>query len=125
MRAAEIRGFYAVLDREDETLARVLAAHACVLQVRLKPRGQRVGADYIGFGPVFATATKENPDRVQGLEGLRAAVAIASVPVVAIGGISAPHARAVYDTGAAAICAISAVNAASEVAAAARAIGCE
>jgi len=31
------RGFYAVLDREDERLARTLAAHADVLQVRIKP----------------------------------------------------------------------------------------
>jgi thiamine-phosphate pyrophosphorylase len=31
------RGFYAVLDRDDEALARTLAAHASVLQVRLKP----------------------------------------------------------------------------------------
>ena len=31
------RGFYAVLDRDDETLARTLAAHADVLQIRIKP----------------------------------------------------------------------------------------
>jgi thiamine-phosphate pyrophosphorylase len=31
------RGFYAVLDRDDEELARTLAAHADVLQVRIKP----------------------------------------------------------------------------------------
>lgn len=45
------------------------------------------GADYIGYGPVFATRTKENPDPVQGLSALRAAVrAAGSTPVVAIGG---------------------------------------
>src|SRR5262249_8268066 len=32
-----VRGFYAVLDRDDERLARTLAAVACVLQVRIKP----------------------------------------------------------------------------------------
>jgi thiamine-phosphate pyrophosphorylase len=32
-----VRGFYAVLDRDDEQLARTLAAHADVLQVRIKP----------------------------------------------------------------------------------------
>ena len=68
------------------------------------------GADYLGFGPVFATSTKENPDRVQGLEGLRAAVGVAKVPIVAIGGITLDQIAAVYGTGAAAICAISAVN---------------
>jgi len=69
------------------------------------------GADYLGFGPVFATTTKANPDPVQGLAGLRAAVAAATGrPVVAIGGITVETAGAVYRTGAHAICAIGAVN---------------
>ncbi len=196
---ATLRGFYAVLDREDEMLARVLARHGCILQVRLKRRGKRVdtedivrvgrmaravcdaagiplvindrvdvalivgadgvhlgqtdlpiaearalagdrlvvgvsthdldqvraacaaGADYLGFGPVFATSTKENPDRVQGLAGLRAAVGMAgAVPLVAIGGITTDQVSAVYGTGAAAICAISAVNEAPDPEVAAR-----
>ena len=62
------------------------------------------GADYIGFGPIFHTTTKANPAPVQGLDGLRA------VPVVAIGGITPERAAAIYETGAAAICAIGAVN---------------
>jgi len=73
------------------------------------------GADYLGFGPVFATTTKANPDPVQGLEGLRAAVAAATGrPVVAIGGITAETAGEVYRTGAHAICAIGAVNGARD-----------
>jgi thiamine-phosphate pyrophosphorylase len=83
----------------------------------------RLGADYVGFGPVFPTATKENPDPVQGLEGLAAAVAAAGrVPVVAIGGITVERAADVARAGAAAACAISAVNRAPDVVAAARAI---
>ena len=78
------------------------------------------GADYLGFGPVFATSTKENPDRVQGIEGLRAACAIATVPIVAIGGIAVASAAGVYAAGASAICAISAVNEAADIAGAAR-----
>jgi thiamine-phosphate pyrophosphorylase len=183
-----IRGFYAVLDRDDEALAEALVATARVLQVRIKPRTGRAdpaevvriarmarrvcdaagaalivndridialtvgaegvhlgqadlpigaarrvardlwigisthdlaqvraacdaGADYLGFGPVFATATKENPDPVQGLAGLRAAVAAAAGrPVVAIGGITAANVDDIYGTGAHALCAISAVN---------------
>jgi thiamine-phosphate pyrophosphorylase len=85
------------------------------------------GADYLGYGPVFATRTKENPDPVQGLGALRAAVAAAgATPVVAIGGIALTDAAAVYATGAAAICAIGAVNGAgapADVIAAARAMG--
>ncbi len=79
------------------------------------------GADYLGFGPVFSTTTKANPDPVQGLDGLRAAVAAAAGrPVVAIGGITAAQAGEVYRTGAHAICAISAVNGARDPRTAAR-----
>ena len=75
----------------------------------------KAGADYLGFGPVFATTTKANPDPVQGLEGLVAAVAAATGrPVVAIGGITAKAAGEVYRTGAHAICAIGAVNGARD-----------
>jgi thiamine-phosphate pyrophosphorylase len=190
-----VSGFYAVLDRDDEQLARTLVSVARVLQIRIKPGsaaeilrvarmarrictdagamlvvndrvdlalaaaadgvhlGQRdlpiaearrlaprlvigvsthdvgqveravaAGADYLGFGPIFATRTKENPDPVQGIAGLRAAVAAArGTPIVAIGGIEPASAREVYAAGASAICAIRAVNHAADVGAAARA----
>jgi thiamine-phosphate pyrophosphorylase len=199
--ADSLRGFYAVLDRDDEVLAhRLLSTGARVLQVRLKPRGDRVssdailraarmartvcdqygaamivndridlallsradgvhlgqsdlpvsaartisqgrlwigvsthnleqvhaavaaGADYLGYGPVFTTTTKQNPDPTQGIAALRAAVLAAGpTPVVAIGGVAPADAVSVYSTGAAAICAISSVNAAPDLAAAARA----
>jgi thiamine-phosphate pyrophosphorylase len=106
--------------------ARRIAGHLAIgvsthdlAQVRAACAG---GADYIGYGPVFGTTTKQNPDPVQGLAGLRRAVEAASVPVVAIGGISPATARDVYDTGTAAICAIGAVNGAPDVAVAARAM---
>lgn len=82
------------------------------------------GADYLGFGPVLATTTKANPDPVVGVAGLAAAVRLAgAVPIVAIGGMTPEVAAEVYATGAAAICAISAVNGAADVAAAGRALG--
>jgi thiamine-phosphate pyrophosphorylase len=71
---------------------------------------------------VFATTTKQNPDPVQGIPALRAAVqAAGDIPLVAIGGITPRAARQVFATGAAAICAISAVNGAADVARAVRA----
>jgi thiamine-phosphate pyrophosphorylase len=71
----------------------------------------REGADYLGFGPIFTTSTKANPDPVQGIAGLREAVAAArDVPVVAIGGITPDTARDIAAAGAAAACCISAVN---------------
>ena len=45
-------------------------------------------ADYLGFGPVFPTTTKENPDLVTGVENLCRAVEISEIPIVAIGGIN-------------------------------------
>jgi thiamine-phosphate pyrophosphorylase len=203
--AHAIRGFYAILDRDDEALARALVADggARVLQVRIKPRGgpaapaaelvriaamaRRVcdeagaalvvndrvdvalavdadgvhlgqtdlplaaaralaggrlwigisthdlaqvgaalagGADYLGYGPVFATGTKAHPDPVQGVGKLREAVALAGgTPVVAIGGITPAAADQVYGAGVAAVCAIGAVNDAPDVAATARRMG--
>jgi len=192
--ATRLRGFYAILDRDDAQFARELVGPggARVLQIRIKPGDARTqlavarmarpicdaagallivndridvalaaradgvhlgqtdlpladarriapnliigisthdvaqveaatGADYLGFGPVFATRTKANPDPVQGIEGLRSAVVAAKgLPIVAIGGIE-PHAVSdIYATGATAICEIRSVNEADEPASAAR-----
>jgi thiamine-phosphate pyrophosphorylase len=57
-------------------------------------------ADYIAFGPIFATGSKRNPDPIVGLEGLRAARAATKKPLVAIGGITRANARSVVDAGA-------------------------
>lgn len=192
----KLRGFYAVIDRDDANLADALLSAARVLQVRMKgaPRGDLLavarwargitaargallvvnddlevalavgadavhlgqddlaladararagslligvsthdldqvaravagGADYLGFGPVFGTTTKVNPDPTVGLDLLGAAVrAAGDVPVVAIGGITPAHAAAVAATGAHGACAISSVNASADPAAAAAAI---
>lgn len=65
--------------------------------------------DYIAIGPVFATASKANPDPVVGLEGVREARALTSKPLVAIGGITLENARSVLDAGAASVAVISAI----------------
>ena len=80
----------------------------------------KAGANYIGCGPVYPTATKTNADPVIGLQGLQGACRMATVPVVAIGGITPSNAAAVYASGAAAICAISAVNTSTDVSRAGR-----
>jgi thiamine-phosphate pyrophosphorylase len=77
------------------------------------------GADYLGFGPCFATHSKRNPDPLVGLERL-AQVSRFGAPVVAIGGITLDTIAAVAATGAAAAAVIRAVNAAPDVTAAAR-----
>ncbi|MGD0930094.1 MAG: thiamine phosphate synthase [Candidatus Korobacteraceae bacterium] len=57
-------------------------------------------ADYIAYGPVFATSSKRNPEPVVGLDGIRAARAATMKPLVAIGGITRANARSVIDAGA-------------------------
>lgn len=57
-------------------------------------------ADYLAIGPVFATATKRNPDPVVGLAGVREARALTGKPLVGIGGIALENAPAVFEAGA-------------------------
>jgi thiamine-phosphate pyrophosphorylase len=63
-------------------------------------------ADYLAIGPVFGTASKEKPDPVVGLEGVRRARALTRKLLVAIGGITRENARSVIDAGADAVAVI-------------------
>jgi thiamine-phosphate pyrophosphorylase len=65
--------------------------------------------DYIAYGPIFVTASKQNPDPVVGLAGLQAARHRTRKPLVAIGGITLANARAVLDAGADSVAVISAL----------------
>jgi thiamine-phosphate pyrophosphorylase len=60
----------------------------------------RTSADYIAFGPIFPTTTKQNPDAIVGTELLRRARRITAKPLVAIGGITLGRAAEVYLAGA-------------------------
>src|SRR6266853_298099 len=60
----------------------------------------RTSADYVAFGPIFPTTTKQNPDAVVGTELLRLARQMTRTPLVAIGGITLERAAEVYDAGA-------------------------
>ena len=64
-------------------------------------------ADYLAIGPVFATASKANPDPVVGLEGVRLARSLTTKPLVAIGGITRANCRSVLDAGADSVAVIS------------------
>jgi thiamine-phosphate pyrophosphorylase len=80
------------------------------------------GADYIGFGPIFGTGSKLNPDPVVGVEGLAAVCRRVATPVVAIGGVTIDHVREVAAAGAAAAAVIAAVNRAPDPTAAGQAV---
>jgi thiamine-phosphate pyrophosphorylase len=71
----------------------------------------RLPVDYVAVGPVFATKSKEKPDPVIGLEGLRRvreAVGV-SVKLVAIGGVTSENAPSVLAAGADSVAVISAL----------------
>ena len=60
----------------------------------------KTSADYIAFGPIFPTSSKENPDPVVGLHLLREARQHTQKPIVAIGGITLERAAEVFRAGA-------------------------
>jgi thiamine-phosphate pyrophosphorylase len=64
-------------------------------------------ADYLAIGPVFSTTSKEKPDPVVGLEGVREARRLTQKPLVAIGGITRENCRTVMEAGADAVAVIS------------------
>ena len=64
-------------------------------------------ADYLAIGPVFSTSSKEKPDPVVGLEGVRRARALTRKPLVAIGGITRANAASVVEAGADSVAVIS------------------
>ncbi len=67
------------------------------------------GADVIGFGPVFATRSKQNPDPVVGVRGLAEVCMAVKIPVIAIGGVDLSHARDLVISGASYAAAIGAL----------------
>lgn len=68
---------------------------------------QSVPVDYLAFGPVFGTRTKENPDPMTGVALLREARALTSHPLVAIGGITTENAMQCWRAGADSVAVIS------------------
>lgn len=97
-----------ILGLSCETLATVRAA-----------RGS--GVDYLGLGPVFATATKPDHAAPIGFDGLARMTAASDVPTVAIGGLKAVHVDPVRRAGADGLAVVSAICGQSDPDAAARA----
>jgi len=86
-------------------------------------RACREPIDYLAFGPVFGTTSKQSAYDARGLEALGEIAALAgSLPLVAIGGIDLDRVADVIRAGAAAAAVISAVAAAEDAVAATRAL---
>jgi thiamine-phosphate pyrophosphorylase len=64
------------------------------------------GADYIFFGPVFATPSKSAFGAPQGIERLRETCRAVRIPVLAIGGVTVENAHSCLAAGAAGVAAI-------------------
>lgn len=76
---------------------------------------EKIGADYLGVAPIFATTTKEDAKEPCGIETLTKIRKAVSIPIAAIGGINLKNAESVIQAGADMICAISAVVTKSNV----------
>jgi thiamine-phosphate pyrophosphorylase len=82
---------------------------------------EQAGADYVGIGSVFASATKPQAARA-GLATLAQARGRVRIPIAAIGGITAANAAEAIAAGADMLAVISALFEAPDVTAAARAL---
>lgn len=80
----------------------------------------RLGADYIGVGSVYATASKADAGDPIGIEGLLRVASVATMPVAAIGGITSRNLAPVRQSGVAMAAVISAISAAPDAGLAAR-----
>ena len=72
---------------------------------------EKAGADYIGVGAIFTTSTKKNA-RNMTMEQLKEIVSSVSIPVVAIGGISAENILQLRGSGVDGVAVVSAIFAA-------------
>jgi len=74
---------------------------------------EKAGADYIGVGAIFTTSTKKNA-RSMTMEQLKEIVSCVSIPVVAIGGISAENILQLRGNGIDGVAVVSAIFAAED-----------
>jgi thiamine-phosphate pyrophosphorylase len=82
------------------------------------------GADYVGFGPVYPTASKADAAPAGGLDLLRHVAEVIPLPIVAIGSITTANAPLVIKAGAHGIAVISAVCCQKDPTEAARSLSC-
>lgn len=80
---------------------------------------ERAGADYVGFGHIYPTSSKEKPGSAKGPKSLHEMCNALSIPIIAIGGIDLGNFAAVIDAGAWGIAVIGAVCASNDPKAAA------
>ena len=77
-------------------------------------RAQQQGADYVGFGPVFPTHSKENPASVKGLRGLEKACRAVDIPLIAIAGMTPDRVPQALQAGAHGVAVMTAITTADD-----------
>jgi thiamine-phosphate pyrophosphorylase len=104
---AAVLGAALHLGQEDLTPAdarRVVGAEMIVGYSTHNPaqmrEADREPADYLAFGPMFGTVSKERPDPTVGIDGLRTIRPLTQKPLVAIGGITRDNALSCWNAGA-------------------------
>lgn len=90
----------------------IIGATASTINEALRVEAE--GASYIGFGPVFPTRSKANPQPVRGLHGLESVCRAVSIPVIAIAGITVDRIASVLNAGAHGIAVMTAVSLADD-----------
>ncbi len=73
-------------------------------------QAEKDGADYIGFGHIYPTLSKEKNSPPLGIETLRKVATLTSLPIVAIGGINQKNAALIISSGASGVAVIAAVS---------------
>jgi thiamine-phosphate pyrophosphorylase len=91
--------------RRDAELREFLIGASCH-SVEAVQTAERDGADYVIFGPVFSTPSKQQFGAPQGINRLAEASKAVRIPVLAIGGITEENARECFSAGAAGVAAI-------------------
>jgi len=110
------------LGQEDLAVAaaRELVGRPCIIgksthSIQQAIRSQADGADYIGFGPLFATATKPTAEAI-GLADIQAVHQQVTIPVYCIGGIKVGNLSEVLAAGARRVCIVSDLLLAKDIA---------
>jgi thiamine-phosphate pyrophosphorylase len=118
-RAAPVEGVHVGQDDDSIEVARQKAGREILIgksthSLEQACAAQREGADYIGFGPIFATPTK--PDYAPiGLENIKRVHEEVNLPIFCIGGININTLQSVLDAGAKRVVMVSALLKAQNV----------
>ncbi|MEI8102054.1 MAG: thiamine phosphate synthase [Chlorobium sp.] len=71
---------------------------------------EKDGADYVGFGHIYPTSSKEKRNSPVGIDTLQQVSAMLTIPILAIGGINSQNAGIIISSGASGVAVISAIS---------------